>query len=240
MNPMGGRAVDQKRMTSMRHTRDNCPNLLEGVALRLFAAAHAKAEEFRCPPWQQAVPMQALRSAGIPHGVLQQLVDQGQIEFALEDTPDSTRGRSFRPVRELSFPDNMCFVLTAAGVTTARQVSFPWENSHRESTVGLVFDDEGPARVDLPAWHREFQELRVGQWVVKRFKRPATDQVAILDAFEEEGWPRHLDDPLPPRQGQNPKGRLHDTIKRLNRGQRPRMIRFMGNGLGTGILWTWI
>src|SRR5262245_37506928 len=98
---MGGSAVDEKRMTSMRHTRDNSLDPWEGVALRLFAAAHAKAEEFQCNPWQQAVRMQALRSAGIPHRVLQQLVDEGQIEFALEDTRDSARCRSFQHVGEL-------------------------------------------------------------------------------------------------------------------------------------------
>jgi hypothetical protein len=60
----------------------------------------------------------------------------------------------------------------------------------------------------------------------------------ILDAFEELGWPRHIDDPLPPHREQDPKRRLHNTIDSLNRGQVNRfLIRFRGNGTGRGVGW---
>ena len=64
-----------------------------------------------------------------------------------------------------------------------------------------------------------------------------TNQERILAAFEEEGWPVHIDDPLPPHPEQDSKRRLHDTINSLNRNQKKRLIQFLGNGNGQGIRW---
>jgi hypothetical protein len=73
--------------------------------------------------------------------------------------------------------------------------------------------------------------------LVKQFRLPALNQELILAAFEEEAWPPHIDDPLPNALGQDPKQRLHDTIKRLNRHQVNRLIRFRSDGTGSGIIW---
>jgi hypothetical protein len=59
----------------------------------------------------------------------------------------------------------------------------------------------------------------------------------VLNAFEEEGWPARIDDPLPPHSDQDPKRRLNDTIKCLNRKQVRELLRFHGDGSGEGILW---
>ena len=56
-------------------------------------------------------------------------------------------------------------------------------------------------------------------------------------AFEEEGWPAKIDDPLAPQSQQDPKRRLHDTIKCLNRNQKNELLHFRGDGTGEGILW---
>ena len=77
----------------------------------------------------------------------------------------------------------------------------------------------------------------MGGIVVKQFKVPALNQERILAAFEEEGWPVHIDDPLPPHPEQDPKRRLHDTINSLNRNQKKPLIQFLGNGNGQGIRW---
>ena len=66
---------------------------------------------------------------------------------------------------------------------------------------------------------------------------PAVTQEAILAAFQEEGWPPHLDDPLPPVRDGYPKDRLRDAIRHLNANQKKRLIRFRGDGTGQGILW---
>jgi hypothetical protein len=61
--------------------------------------------------------------------------------------------------------------------------------------------------------------------------------VIVLCAFEEEGWPARIDDPLPPQQDQDSKRRLSDTIKCLNRKQSHHLIHFRGDGTGEGVVW---
>ena len=58
-----------------------------------------------------------------------------------------------------------------------------------------------------------------------------------MAAFQEEGWPAHLDDPLPPLHKGCSKDRLRDAIRHLNANQKNRLIRFRGDGTGQGILW---
>ena len=99
---------------------------------------------------------------------------------------------------------------------------------------------EEQAARDFPLWDAARQELRVGDSLVKQFRLPAPNQGRILMAFEEEGWPSRIDDPLPPQPDLDPKRRLHDTIKSLNRNQKHRLLRFKGDGQGLGILWEFI
>jgi hypothetical protein len=106
-------------------------------------------------------------------------------------------------------------------------------------------DDHGSAKQDdssgelHPRWDPLRRELTVGGQIVKRFRLPAPNQEAIIMAFEEEGWPPAILDPLPPADEQNGRQRLHDTIKALNRSRLARVIRFLGDGTGEGVLWEW-
>jgi len=88
-----------------------------------------------------------------------------------------------------------------------------------------------------PKWNVERRELTVSGTVVKRFRWPAPNQEMILSVFSEEGWPSRIEDPLPQGKGLDPKRRLGDTIKCLNRNQNVNLIRFRGDGTGEGILW---
>lgn len=88
-----------------------------------------------------------------------------------------------------------------------------------------------------PTWDRDRQQLRVGKVIVKEFKVPASNQEAILAAFQEENWPPRIDDPLSPAPDQDPKRRLHDTINSLNRNQKQALVRFLGDGSGQGVRW---
>ena len=88
-----------------------------------------------------------------------------------------------------------------------------------------------------PTWDRDRQQLRVGKAIVKEYKVPASNQEAILAAFEEENWPPRIDDPLSPVPDQDPKRRLHDTINSLNRNQKQPLVRFLGDGSGQGVRW---
>jgi hypothetical protein len=89
----------------------------------------------------------------------------------------------------------------------------------------------------VPTWDPHRQQLRLGDKIVKEFKLPAPNQELILMAFEEEGWPVRIDDPLPPHSDQDPKQRLHSTLNALNRHQKNRLLRFCGDGRGQGIRW---
>ena len=72
---------------------------------------------------------------------------------------------------------------------------------------------------------------------MKQFKVPSPTQEALLAAFEEEGWPAAIDDPLPPISGQDPKSRMRNTIRHLNANQKNRLLYFRGDGSGQRILW---
>ena len=87
-----------------------------------------------------------------------------------------------------------------------------------------------------PVWDRESRELRLGDTVVKRFKWPAENQEQVLNAFEDNGWPARIADPLPIRADICPKRRLHDTLKCLNRKQVNGLIKFRGDGTGRGVI----
>ncbi|WDQ16644.1 hypothetical protein [Rhodopirellula sp. P2] len=88
-----------------------------------------------------------------------------------------------------------------------------------------------------PSWDPERHELTFQGKLVKRFRWPATNQEVVLSAFQEESWPLRIDDPLPGADDLEPKRRLSDTIKCLNRNQQYSLLRFRGDGTGEGIIW---
>ncbi len=148
---------------------------------------------------------------------------------------------------EVIFGEHSCFCLTETGVQIA------------ESNSPAVADNDGngaaqffapqmagwstapaasnPVPVLQPFWDGQRHELRFGDTLVKKFKWRASNQEKVLAAFEEEGWPARIDDPLPPHPDIDSKRRLGDTIKCLNRNQLAAVIRFVGDGSGEGVIW---
>jgi hypothetical protein len=107
----------------------------------------------------------------------------------------------------------------------------------KSKTRKSTFDVQNSAHVRVkPRWDRTGRKLWFGTCLVKEFPRPSDCQVLILEAFEEQGWPESIDDPLPHDPDIDPKHRLHDAIKRLNRKQRCSALSFHGNGNGEGIV----
>ena len=107
-------------------------------------------------------------------------------------------------------------------------------NEPERETSPQVLALHGP---HLPQWDQQCRVLRVGQCVVKQYRRPSPNQERVFAAFHEENWPHRILDPFPPQGEQEPKCRLHDTIKWLNRHQEHRLIRFLGDGTGEGVCW---
>lgn len=95
-----------------------------------------------------------------------------------------------------------------------------------------------PKRDEVPEWDEQRRALLFGGVELKRYRRPADNQIPIFQAFQEEGWPRKIDDPLPGSEHVTPKKRLSDTVAKINRGIRKHgLVRFELDGTGEGIIW---
>lgn len=194
--------------------------------------------------WDLAVEISLLRELGLTSSDLRWLLCKGYIEHARDITREEDKAREFRSCTQLLFAKRSCFVLTDAGAAYAdsllskelqvlllRRKDFEQSDESRNGKLML------PASVNKPRWDGERHELWVGDQLVKQFKGQALNQETILAVFEEEGWPPRTDDPLPLAEEIDPKRRLSDTIKCLNRKQRHQLIHFRGDGTGEGIIW---
>jgi hypothetical protein len=204
-------------------------------ALAELVCAQQYAEDAQRDVWDFAVEIHSLSALGLTPSDLRWLVCKGYVLHGREVTRPVQEGRAFRTSGGLTFTNRTCFVLTASGASLARAIrnravgspQFPYHE-------GTAIE---PRESQVPVWDGDRRELRLAGTLVKQFKLPSPNQETILRAFEEEKWRALIDDPLPPQPEQDPKRRLHDTIKSLNRNQKHRLIRFMGNGTGQGVRW---
>ena len=208
--------------------------LASAAGLALLNEAHDYAQDLGCDVWDFAVEVATLHNAGISNSMLRWMVRKAFVQHGREITLTGEHGRSFRPGRDLTFHRKTCFVPTKTGYAFIRgqleQISQTQRSDHQQ----IVRDE---IVCSTPEWDRDRQELRLGQKIIKQFKVRAGNQEAILAAFQEEGWPVRIDDPLSPRPDMESKRRLHDTINSLNRNQKEFLIRFAGDGTGQGIRW---
>ena len=107
------------------------------------------------------------------------------------------------------------------------------ERWHQYSQTVLVNGVEP----DTPFYDSELRQLWVGRTVVKRFTQASDAQEIILAVFEEENWPRSIDDPLPVKDDQESKQRLRMAVCNLNRRQLVPLLRFQVIQRGTGVAW---
>ncbi len=192
------------------------------AALHLLLEGWDRALQSRRDVWEFAVKVTDLRAAGLATSDLRCFVTMGYVQHAVEKTKPESKRRVLGRPGELLDHDRTCFVLTEVGARAAR----------------LLEPEAVSDAAQVPSYDRDRRGLWLGSRLVKRFAQPAPDQHTILSAFQELGWPSRIDDPLPPNyRGQDTKLRLGDVIKRLNRHQQHRVIRFRGDGRGKGILW---
>jgi len=185
-----------------------------------------------------AVKIAELQRAGMSNSDLRWLGGADYLRHLQETTEPGRAGRSFLPAGPFVLSDRSCFVLTTRGRRFAKELL-----ATRVSSV-LLSCPRLAQRVlaNLPArphWDADRRELRARHLVVKHFHRPAPAQEIVLAAFQEEGWPAYIDDPLPPRGGADRWERLHNTINRLNGRQTIQLIEFHGDGTGQRIGWKW-
>jgi hypothetical protein len=205
-----------------------------GVLLRASTYADlvsAEAAEF-------AVEIQQLRDVGFSEPDFRWMISQSYVTHLIEVTLPNDSTRMFRDAG-VTFDSTSCFYLTPKGEELAvdllgnglKQRRPEWHVNDRKA------EPEIEPRCELPRWDTDRQELWFHGLLVKRFRLPSLNQVTILAAFEEEGWPARIDDPLPPKPAQDSRRRLHDTVRNLNRSQRNHLLRFSGDGTGLGVLW---
>jgi len=195
-------------------------------ALRLLCEAWDAAVAENQDIWQFAVEIGQLRALGLDHTELRCLLCRRLLEHAAESTEVGADRRTFRPLKTLVLPEQTCFVLTGKG---REETSCP--------AALIAAEQPTTRRARSPRWEGGERQLWWGKSLVKEFRVPATNQERVLAALQEEGWPMRIDDPLPPERNIDPKSRLHDTIKALNRHQRHRLLRFSGDGRGWGVCW---
>jgi hypothetical protein len=213
-----------------KHTTTSTLRLspLMWLALDQLLQAHDAASSAQRPLWDFAVEIHFLYKTGISHSDVRYLICQGLVEHAAEITRPVTTGRAFSKLQGLRLLAESCFVLSDQGLDICRNMAEHKDDAHVQTNNSHLDT--------VPRWDGTRRQLRFGDAVVKHFRQPARNQETVLAAFEEEGWPAHIDDPLSGDTGQDGLERLHNTIKRLNH-QPVRLLHFSADGAGQGVVW---
>jgi hypothetical protein len=212
-------------------------NLRLALAPLLHARQYAQRVGRRI--WEFAIEIEQLRSSGLTNSDLRYLLSMRYAAHAIEVTPQNSPERVFHEVRNLMLTDKTCFVITKRGESAALEATAASGHLDRRVTRRSAQGD-GPAAIGeakTPEWLDDRRELWLGDQLIKQYRLPAANQVTILRAFEEEGWPPRIADPLPPRGDEDPRRRLHDAIHKLNRNQIHPLVRFSGCWFPPSVFW---
>jgi hypothetical protein len=248
-------SANQKRW--VESTGETTPPLISEslrAGLAVLWRAYLGAQYTGVSVWDFALRIGRLYEAGMVSSDLRWLVAKGFAEHGQETNGHRDSHRSFRPRNGDSFNNHSCLILTPIGAAMAEEVFRGTARSSQETPSALtavvsetailtdrrqfVSEIRTPARLVLkPRWNVVRRELTLAGRMVKRFRVPARNQETILSVFEEEGWADHIRDPLPFTYDIDAPTRLHDAINRLNRCQINPLLRFHGDGKGTGVFW---
>jgi hypothetical protein len=204
-------------------------------AIAELTKAAEYAERTSTDRWDFAVEIQQLRELGLCNNDLRYLIKLHYVEHAAEVRNASSKSRRFRREADLSITSKSCFVLSQSKCDAVSD-----EGSVTVSAPIVAKTHVTPGIHDssqLPFWDVARRVLEFHDKIVKHFKWQAANQEIILSAFQEEGWPARIDDPLHPLPMLAEKRRLSDSIRSLNRNQLHSLIHFRGDGSGQGIVW---
>ncbi len=197
------------------------------AALAPLWKAFACSQDLRIDPWEFALPLQHLADLGVDQSDLRWLVLHGYVTFR-------NRARRYQPSPNAGVSVDPRLMITEVGLLVADPSAAAEDSSPGRS---LNSADIISVNSHVPQWDRRRRRLSFDGCVVKQFRLPASNQEAVLSAFEAEGWPASIDDPLPFLPELPAKERLHVTIRHLNANHQNRLIRFRGNGTGEAVLW---
>lgn len=198
--------------------------------------ARRKAQDQGMDSSQSPLPFSHLQEEGVRDLFLVLMLYHGHVE-QFRPAAKLDNGRLLlEPTKSLRLLSGSFFTLTEAGEAFANTLLAVSRTPVDANALRATWEDYCPPRL-APHFERESRVLRWGCQVLKRFRQPSANQELILLAAEELKWPEWFDDPLPRRPGTNPKVRLHNTIKDLNRRQTPHLVHFKGDGTGTRLGW---
>ena len=220
----------RNRSTSTIQVSTLASGMKAGLAALL--RAHVCAQDANADTWDFALHVSGLFQNGMSVSDIRWLIAKGFAAHGQETSVYGKPHRTFRRSDGFVFDVATCMVLTPAGVNLAETVNGP--STPEAESWSRAFGQSIP---HTPNWDSGRRELSVAGTVIKRFRVPAQNQELILSAFQEEGWPHHIYDPLPTNRKINTHVRLHDAINRLNGCQKLPLVRFHGNGSGNGISW---
>ncbi len=123
------------------------------------------------------------------------------------------------------------------GQEEATPVATPRPEPERQPPPPEPQGTEAPAAAPLtPRWDGETRTLYYGDTVCKVFRQKPGNQEIILRTFQDDGWPSRVDDPLTGKENVDPRQRLNDAARGLNRSQATKCLRFRCDG-NQGIFW---
>jgi hypothetical protein len=129
--------------------------------------------------------------------------------------------------RELLCRTGPDFLLTARSMALVSRMAAPGSGEANPAAVRCC-----------PCWARQPRQLLVSTVVVKVLLSTASTEMALLDAFEKEGWPRLLSNPLiGPRRVRTRK--LREGARNLSCCQRCRLLAFRVVG-GECLIWDYL
>jgi len=237
-------------------TGEPTPLIDEGLraGLALLWRAYICTQVTGANTWDFAMRTGRLYEAGMTSSDLRWMVARGFAEHQEEASGYDEGRRSVRGSNGYFFNEHTCLILTASGAALAEHVfreKPEWPQATLSALAAVAEETavlaaarrpaietrKPPAALLKPCWNANRRELSFEGLIVKRFRVPARNQETILSVFEEEGWAEHIHDPLPVTHDIDAPTRLHDAINRLNRCQINPLLRFHGDGKGTGVFW---
>jgi hypothetical protein len=95
-------------------------------------------------------------------------------------------------------------------------------------------------REPTPQYNRDSRRLTIGRLLVHRFAPQAKNVIEVVTAFEDLSWPPAIHDPLGNQVDPGFAKRQHDTVRTLNRLQKPLRIRFSATSHDRMIRWEFV
>jgi hypothetical protein len=224
--------ITQPRTTS---AKDQIPPPVR-KALRQLLQAHDYAEKLGRDQWDFAVELPSLGAVGVYSSDMRWLLCQGLVEHAIEGTERNSRRRVFHPAARLALGEKSCFVLTGKGVALARRMPKPRGVALPAAANTACRQDLPTGPEAIPFWDSKEHTLYWQGKEVKHYKKEASCQEAILNAFQQGNWKRCVTVRFQGRFEGGSKTWLHDTVQNLNRELKG-VIRFHREGNGSRVSW---